>query len=65
MNSNTGASNANIPIRINYGLIEKLLEDCEPVERPQYELEEIPDYDSIISFQPKLPTPVSRYFAQS
>lgn len=54
-------SNTNVPFKIDYGPIEKLLSgDSEPEPAP-YSLEEIPDLASILNYKPVLPTPASRY----
>ncbi|XP_069958964.1 cytoskeleton-associated protein 5-like isoform X2 [Cherax quadricarinatus] len=53
-------SNVNTPFKIDYGLIEKLLEDNDNADRPQYNLEEIPDMASLLNYKPICPTPASR-----
>ncbi|CAL4065491.1 unnamed protein product, partial [Meganyctiphanes norvegica] len=52
-------ANPNAPFKIDYGLIEKLLEDDGPADRPQYNLEEIPDMNSILNYNPVLPVSAS------
>ncbi|XP_063608455.1 cytoskeleton-associated protein 5-like isoform X2 [Penaeus indicus] len=54
------SANANAPFKIDYGLIEKLLEDNDTTERPQYKIEEIPDMNSLLNYKPVCPTPASR-----
>ncbi|XP_045625403.1 cytoskeleton-associated protein 5 isoform X3 [Procambarus clarkii] len=54
------SSNVNAPFKIDYGLIEKLLEDNDNSDRPQYNIEEIPDMASLLNYKPVCPTPSSR-----
>lgn len=51
---------ANAPFKIDYGLIEKLLEDNGNSDKPQYSIEEIPDMASLLNYKPVCPTPASR-----
>ncbi|XP_064115377.1 cytoskeleton-associated protein 5-like isoform X2 [Macrobrachium nipponense] len=48
------------PFKIDYSLIEKLLEDNEPEDKPQYNLVEVPDLSALLNYKPVCPTPASR-----
>ncbi|KAG7153303.1 Cytoskeleton-associated protein 5-like [Homarus americanus] len=53
------STNPATPFKIDYGLIEKLLEN-DNTDRPQYNIEEIPDMASILNYKPVCPTPASK-----
>ncbi|KAK7077047.1 hypothetical protein SK128_006638 [Halocaridina rubra] len=55
-------ANANTHFKIDYSLIEKLLEDGDSSGRPQYNLEEVPDLNSLLTYTVVCPTPASRYY---
>lgn len=61
---NQPPSNTNVPFKIDYGNIEKLLSNDDEQESTQYNLEEIPDLASILNYKPVLPTTASRYTDQ-
>ncbi|KAK4303692.1 hypothetical protein Pmani_024319 [Petrolisthes manimaculis] len=55
----SGNSNNNPLFKIDYELLEKLLDDNSS-SKVQYDVEEIPDMASILNYKPVCPTPASR-----